>query len=482
MCSPLHRGKIAVLGFTVETKITTSGCIELANATTSVWGTANIGPGKPFNDTQAKWIWSHAGADLGTSSVVRTTISTTVKVEQASTRASLHLIVENFANVFLNGIFVTRLQGGWRTQEYTNRPVQLTLAAGTNMLSVEAYGAPSGGRGGVLASLTSYAGRNVLARTSSAWTCSVDVKGSNDAIEVATALNSTWGTANIGPGKPFTDTQAKWIWAHSGSDVSSSYFMRTVLSTIFVMPQDTNALLSLIVDDHADIILNGLYVSSLDWGYLAGQYTNRPVRLNLKRGINTISVLVTNYNIPGGPAGLLASLSSSDGSTVYSRTSSSAWVYNTELNPNPVKTTITSGCTELIWPGKPFNDTQAKWIWSRAGGNLATSSGVRTTISTTVKVEQAGIWALLNVISLNTADVFLNGAFMGSLTGGETPMSLLFQETLAIGTNTIHVVGYFGIPDLGRAGLVASLTSYDGRNVLARTSSTWTCSVDVPEV
>ncbi|GIL61618.1 hypothetical protein Vafri_16042, partial [Volvox africanus] len=307
----------------------TPSCIELANATTSVWGTANIGPGKPFNDIQAKWIWSHAGADLGTSSGVRTTISTTVKVEQASTRALLHLIVENFADVFLNGILVTRLQGGWRTQEYTNRPLQLTLAAGTNMLSVEAYGAPYGGRGGVLASLTSYDGRNVLARTSSSWTCSVDQQGSQNAIEVATALNSTWGAANIGSGKPFKDTQAKWIWAHSGSDVSSSYFVKPVLSTIFVVPQDTSALLSLIVDDHADIILNGLYVSALDGGYLAGQYTNRPVLLNLKRGINTISVLVTNYNSPGGPAGLLASLSSSDGSTVYSRTSSSAWIYTT---------------------------------------------------------------------------------------------------------------------------------------------------------
>ncbi|EFJ43601.1 hypothetical protein VOLCADRAFT_96245 [Volvox carteri f. nagariensis] len=447
-------------------------CIELANATTSVWGTANIGPGKPFTDTQAKWIWSHAGADLGTSSGVRTTISTTVTAAAPGTQTLLHLIVENFADVYLNGAFVTRLTGGWRNQqEYTNRPLQLTLAAGTNTLSVAAYGASYGGRAGLLASLTSSDSTTVLARTSSDWTCSVDVVGSRNSIEVAPALSSIWGTANIGPGKPFNDTQAKWIWAHSGSTVSSSYFLRPIFTTMFVVPQDTSALLSLIVDDRADIVFNGQMVTALEWGYLAGQYTNRPVRLNLKRGINTLSVIVTNYNNPGSPAGLLASLSSSDGRSVYSRTSSSAWVYSALVSSNP-------GCIELAWSGKPFPDTQAKWIWSDAGR----SSGMRTAMTTILYAQQAGTRVLLNAISLSTANVYLNGILMGSLPGGGNPTSLLFNRTLAVGTNTISVAAYYGVPTPGQAGFVASLTSSDGTTLLARTSTDWTCSVNVPSI
>lgn len=156
-----------------------AGCVELADAATSVWGTANIGPGKSFPDTQAKWIWSHANGDLGTSSGVRTNISTVINM-QSSTSALLNVIVEAKADVLHNGNFVATVTGGWRASEVNRQPLHLSLTTGRNIISFIVFGVSYGGRAGLLASISSSSSPSVVyARTTgNTWTCSVDLPGS----------------------------------------------------------------------------------------------------------------------------------------------------------------------------------------------------------------------------------------------------------------------------------------------------------------
>jgi hypothetical protein len=74
--------------------------IELAAAESSIWGTTNIGTGKPFADTQAKWIWYHAGAQSSSSIDIAATFTTTViATADQGTAARLHIIVDNTADV-----------------------------------------------------------------------------------------------------------------------------------------------------------------------------------------------------------------------------------------------------------------------------------------------------------------------------------------------------------------------------------------------
>ncbi len=157
--------------------------IELAAATdtTTIWGTTNIGAGKPFADTQAKWIWYHAGAQSSSSPDTAATFTATVMAtaadfdDQGTAAAQLHIIVDDTADVYLNGAKVGSVQYGWRPYEYIGRPLSLTLAKGTNTLSIRAVN--TGGPAGLIASLVSVDGNTVLARTNGAWTYRTDSKG-----------------------------------------------------------------------------------------------------------------------------------------------------------------------------------------------------------------------------------------------------------------------------------------------------------------
>ena len=157
------------------------------------------------------------------------------------------------------------------------------------------------------------------------------------AVEVATATNSRYGTETIGAGKPFTDIQAMWIWVNSDTNTASTLMRATFSTTISASAQGMQALLHLIVDDAAEIFLNGALIGSLQLGWLASEgkyaYINRPVRLTLALGTNILSVRVTNK---AGPAALLASIFSSDGSTVLARTTG-AWTYSVDAANAPGK-------------------------------------------------------------------------------------------------------------------------------------------------
>jgi hypothetical protein len=140
--------------------------------------TTNIGPAKPFFDIQAKWIWHHAGAQAGSSTdaAIAATFTTTITAAaDLGTPVLLHIMADDIADVWLNGAYVLTALAGWNPGGYAGRPYPLTLAKGTNTLSIRARN--TGGPAGLLASVTSAAGSSVLVRTSGAWTYVTDFNG-----------------------------------------------------------------------------------------------------------------------------------------------------------------------------------------------------------------------------------------------------------------------------------------------------------------
>ncbi|GIL81590.1 hypothetical protein Vretifemale_10565, partial [Volvox reticuliferus] len=437
------------------------------------------GPGKLFTDTQAKWIWCNSAGGVSASIAIAATFTTTFLNTVAGAEALLNIIVDDIAEIYLNGVYITKVQWGWNNAEdYTNRPVRLTLATGTNTLSIRVQNTWVTAAA-LLASLVGSNGSTVLARTSNAWTYTVDAMGAPNAVEIYPAGSSPYGTSNIGPGKLFTDTQAKWIWCNSAGGVSASIAIAATFTTTFLNTvAGAEALLNIIVDDIAEIYLNGVYITKVQWGWNnAEDYTNRPVRLTLATGTNTLSIRVQNTWVTA--AALLASLVGSNGSTVLARTSN-AWTYTVDAMgaPNAVEIYPAGSSpygTSNIGPGKLFTDTQAKWIWC----NLNASSGIAATFTTTFLNTVAGAEALLNIIVDDIGEIYLNGVYITKVQWGwknsgdyaNRPVHL----ALATGTNTLSIcVQNTG----GLAALLASLVGSDGCTIMARTSNAWTYTLD----
>ncbi len=150
------------------------------------------------------------------------------------------------------------------------------------------------------------------------------------AIELAAA--DEWGgdMSNVGARKEFFDLQAKWIWVHSGALQQASQLVRPTFTTTLRAPQPgTVALLHAIPVDVGDIYLNDAYVATVRQGWAEGTYTNRPVRLTLNMGVNTLAIKVTNTGSPYG-GGLIASVTNADGSSTFARTSG-LWTYTLEV-------------------------------------------------------------------------------------------------------------------------------------------------------
>ncbi|EFJ52418.1 hypothetical protein VOLCADRAFT_103075 [Volvox carteri f. nagariensis] len=137
--------------------------------------------------------------------------------------------------------------------------------------------------------------------------------------------------------------------------------------------------------------------------------------------------------------------------------------------------------TDNIGVGKPFTDLSAKWIWYHTT-SLAYGSGlsVAALFTTTVTVSTAGgMQALLNIIADDVADVYVNGAPNFSATHGwsagsytDRPLTVdLVQGTNVLAINVRNV--------RGPGALLASLSTMDGRTVLARTDKSWEVHLQV---
>ncbi|GIL88270.1 hypothetical protein Vretifemale_16206, partial [Volvox reticuliferus] len=149
----------------------TQNAVELGPAGMAPWGSSNIGPMQLFTDTQAKWIWAEPNADKGTSAITTATFSITIVSACQETQVVLRLIVDDLADVYVNGALVVSMKWGWNNNTYPGtpgQPVTLTLARGTNTISVRATNS-FGEAAGLLASISSKDDGTVLTRTSSAW-------------------------------------------------------------------------------------------------------------------------------------------------------------------------------------------------------------------------------------------------------------------------------------------------------------------------
>ncbi|GIL88084.1 hypothetical protein Vretimale_13953 [Volvox reticuliferus] len=504
----------------------TQNAVELGPAGMAPWGSSNIGPGRLFNDTQAKWIWVHAGAEIVTTNITSATFSTIIVSASQGTQVVLRLIVDELADVFVNGALVVSMKWGWDNSTYPGQPgvpVTLTLARGTNTISVRVTS--TGGGAGLLASISSKDDGLVLSRTSSAWTYTVDAQGAPSAVELGPAGMGPWGSSNIGPGRLFNDTQAKWIWAEPNADkdtyiptITTATFSTIIVSACY----GTQVVLRLIVDDVADVFVNGALVVSMKWGWDNSAYAGQPgvpVTLTLARGTNTISVRVTSTV---GGAGLLASISSKDDGTVLSRTSS-AWTYTVPNSrspipppppprpspppaslsppsprpspppprpppppprpspppprpsppppqpaPPPVAYAFELGPAGMapwgsskIGPGLPFPDTQAKWIWAEPNADTIVPLIATATFTTTITAGSQGIQVALRLIVDDVADVYLNGAYVASMKWGWDDIFPSIAPSWPVTftlAQGINTISVVVVSNGGGAGLLASIS------------------------
>jgi len=129
-------------------------------------GPYNMGPWNAWNfqDPSAHWIWSERGA-AGNAATGWCVAFQKVFNSPWNTGATVHVICDDSAVVYLNGDYVGRGDGGWGGGNYNRLPV--TLYADNNVLHIE--GVNGGGPAGLLASVIADNG-TVLARTDSSWT------------------------------------------------------------------------------------------------------------------------------------------------------------------------------------------------------------------------------------------------------------------------------------------------------------------------
>ncbi|GIL54597.1 hypothetical protein Vafri_10334, partial [Volvox africanus] len=299
------------------------GAIEIGSSYV-VYGAAgpNVGLNKPFSDPQAMAIWVHENFHSSASTLVAATFTTTVTIAGQATQALLHVIVDDIADIFVNGAFITTVKWGWVSGQYSDRPIKITLPVGTSALSLRVKN--TGGPASIAAYLISSNGGTVLTRTNSAWTYTIDAQYAPRAIEIGSSYVVYAAGPNVGPNKPFSDPQAMAIWVpESATSNASTPTQATFTTTVTIAGQATHALLHVIVDDIADIFVNGFLITTVKWGWVSGQYSDRPIEITLPVGTSTLSLCVKNT---GGPASIAAYLISSNGGTVLTRTNS-AWTY-----------------------------------------------------------------------------------------------------------------------------------------------------------
>ncbi|KAG5191350.1 hypothetical protein JKP88DRAFT_174697 [Tribonema minus] len=134
-----------------------------------------------------------------------------------------------------------------------------------------------------------------------------------------------FGTVPWGSASQFEDKTAKWIWTSPNARFSApvgSYNFAAQLKIMSVTP--VTAMLHILVDNDADIYLNGEKVGSASLGFSARDYSRIP--LTLVWGVNDIVLRCTNTGV--GPAGVCASLIDDVSKTPLLKTEGSRWVYN----------------------------------------------------------------------------------------------------------------------------------------------------------
>lgn len=117
-----------------------------------------------FPDRAAKWIWGEFEGHKNSTNNRYTFMKTISNPTNAPITATLHLMVDNDSQVYLNDTLVGNAAGGWSSG--ANYPkVNITIPSGNHLLKILAYN--QGGPAGFLGSIT-VAG--VTYRTDASWT------------------------------------------------------------------------------------------------------------------------------------------------------------------------------------------------------------------------------------------------------------------------------------------------------------------------
>ncbi len=156
----------------------------------------------------------------------------------------------------------------------------------------------------------------------------------------ATALGGLglWGEWNpIFPADP----GAQWLWAfpYNVPDAVPSDTLYTFYNNVTMLANSTAAILTVGVDDAADVYLNGIFVGTKIGGwndYWGANWAQSSWPVTLQGGPNTLAVRCNN--VWGGPAGLLVALTAHNFTTGQDDLllqSDGTWKYTSTQAYNP---------------------------------------------------------------------------------------------------------------------------------------------------
>jgi hypothetical protein len=140
-----------------------------------------------FVDPSARWIWSRSDAASWVPLGGCIAFSSVFVVQASEKTATLHVIVDNFSVVYLNGKKVGTADGGWGGPDYPKIANLPLVPYADNNITIAATNV--GGPAGIIAALIATQGGRVLARTNSSWTWK------NSCPQTAVARNNSYGPA-----------------------------------------------------------------------------------------------------------------------------------------------------------------------------------------------------------------------------------------------------------------------------------------------
>lgn len=125
-----------------------------------------------FVDANARWIWNMDAAALPNGAPVGTLVKFTKSYFSAATApidVTIHIVVDNQAEVLLNSVSLGKAEGGWGDYVPTQLPGR--IKPGDNVLEVRATNWDVGSRAGLLVAVTpARRGATVLFHTDESWT------------------------------------------------------------------------------------------------------------------------------------------------------------------------------------------------------------------------------------------------------------------------------------------------------------------------
>ncbi|KAG2500408.1 hypothetical protein HYH03_001979 [Edaphochlamys debaryana] len=330
-----------------------------------------------FADPLAQWIWSAPGAASDAPTDVVSVFSRVLTLDEP-THAAMSIMVDSYADVWLNGAYVGSASTGWPLSGRASAVLRVTLVSGRNTLVVRATNTPQlgptgappgtlagpggaqegpggGNPAGLLLTVISSDG-NFLARSDETWdvTKSTSAPAPSAAVAVPATELGSWTPPKTGANataRSFPDPLARWIGPAPGSSGSGDATL--TLAFRYTAAAATTGTLYLVPSSHADVFLNDTYLASLEWADTA--LTTGPcpsLTLPLAAGTNSLALrtsVAANVPPPGGGAGVPMVLAALVVEGVGVMRSDDSWVVAPSLAPVVAAT----GKRAPGWVGRP---------------------------------------------------------------------------------------------------------------------------------